>query len=130
MAEATSAQKVPVTSSEHAVRVGRGALLIAAGKGWFLVTGAVVNFALASLLSEQGYADYGVTIRWVSLLNMMVVMGLMQGMSRAVAREPQAAGTLYRQAFPTVAAVAILAAGIVMGLAAPLAGLLGDAHLT
>jgi O-antigen/teichoic acid export membrane protein len=125
------------TSSPHdapggegtAVRVGRGAALIALAKAVFMLTGAVVNLGLASVLIPRDYGDYGVTIRWVSLLNMMVVQGLLQGVSRVVAGAPGAAGTLRAQAMGTVSAVAASAAVLLLAAAHPLAGLLGDTHL-
>ncbi|MEW5851075.1 MAG: oligosaccharide flippase family protein, partial [Myxococcota bacterium] len=116
--------------SEAAVKVGRGALLITAAKVVFLITGAVVNFSLASLLTPKEYGDYGVTIRWVSLLNMMVVQGLLQGMSRAVAQAPQSAGVVRTQALPVVTTISLVTGGLVLLLASPLAGALGDEGLT
>ncbi len=113
-----------------ALDVGRGALAITAAKGWFLVTATVVNLGLGSLLSSVEYGDYGVTIRWVSLLNMMVVQGMLQGLSRAVSSAPDGAGDLRRQALKPVVLVSGLAGLLVLALAWPVAQFTADPGLT
>lgn len=126
---ATASAPPTEASTQNATRVGRGALFITAAKLWFMGTGAVVNFALGSLLGAAEYGNYGITIRWVSLLNMMVVQGLLQGMSRTVAADPHAAATLWRQARPVALGVGLLAGGGVVALAGPVAGALLDPSL-
>ncbi|MBI5496492.1 MAG: polysaccharide biosynthesis C-terminal domain-containing protein [Deltaproteobacteria bacterium] len=122
-------ETAPPAPTERARAVGRGALLITGGKGWFLVTATAVNLGLASVLGAVDYGNYGVTIRWVSLLNMMVVQGMLQGVSRAVSAQPGAAQAFRRQALRPVALVAALAGLFLLGAARPLAALLEDNRL-
>lgn len=124
---ATPAQDT--ASAQTAQRVGRGALFITGGKLWFMLTAATVNFVLGSLLGSVDYGNYGVTVRWVSLLNMMLVQGLLQGMSRLVAQQPQAALGLWHAARKVAVGLGLGAAVLLAALSWPLADVLGDARL-
>ena len=71
--------------------VGRGALQVALAKGWFVAMSFATNFVLPNLLTAEAVGDWGVVNRVVSLLNMVLVTGTIQTVSKFVAEEPEGA---------------------------------------
>ncbi len=105
----------------------RGVAVIAAAKGWFLLTGFAQPLVLTRVLHEDGYGLYGVVLNVVSILNNVVVAGSIQSMSRAVTEEGAVA--LRRGLALHAALGAMLSGALVVGADALGAGVLHDARL-
>ncbi len=93
--------------SDDAKTAGRGFLVITAAKLWFMVGGALITFGLPYIFGEfygdaaDGVALYGQYIdlnNTLSILSMVMVVGVMQTVSKFVAERPDASGGVVRQA--------------------------------
>ncbi len=105
----------------------RGVAVIAAAKGWFLLTGFAQPLLLTRLLLGEGYGLYGVVLNVVSILNNVVVAGSIQAMSRAVTESGVVAlrrGLVLHGALGLLLAGGLFAGADVLG-----AGVLHDARL-
>lgn len=105
----------------------RGVAVIAAAKGWFLLTGFAQPLLLTRLLHSEGYGLYGVVLNVVSILNNVVVAGSIQAMSRAVTESGVAAlrrGLVLHGALGLLLAGGLFAGADLLGV-----GLLHDARL-
>jgi len=87
-------------SSEDDARVaGRGFLFITFAKLWFMFTGAVISLGLPRLLGDPAlYGDYDVVNRFVTILNMVMIAGTIQAVSKAVSERDGVAGAVRRTA--------------------------------
>ncbi|MCA9546044.1 MAG: oligosaccharide flippase family protein [Myxococcales bacterium] len=111
-----------------AATAGRGFLVITGAKLWFMVGGVLINFGLPYIFGSKTYGDgtdgralYGQYIdlnNTLSILSMVMVTGVMQSVSRYVAKAPDAAGGVVRQALKLMLGVGLLVGGG-FALAAP-----------
>ena len=113
--------------ADDAQTAGRGFLVITAAKMWFMVGGALITFGLPIIFGSDiygGHADgvalYGQYVdlnNTLSILSMVMVVGVMQSVSKFVAQRPEASGGVVRQARLTMlflggaVALAFVAAG-------------------
>jgi O-antigen/teichoic acid export membrane protein len=121
--------------SDVARTTGRGFLVITAAKAWFLVTGAIVNLGLPWFFDRhagQGAAsmgEFGLVINLVSILNMVMITGTLQAVSKIVSEVPAQAGSVVRRAVRVQLLVGVPVA-LAFALTAPLtARALEDASL-
>ena len=68
-------------------RAGRGVVLIALAKVYFMIAGAVIEFRLPVLLAPSIFGAYKVVSSLVSPLNNVLVTGTIQAVSRFTARD-------------------------------------------
>src|SRR5687768_10947052 len=72
-----------------ATGAGRGVLLIAFAKFYFMFSGLVLQVRLPAILSRAAYGAYGAVTAWVSPLNNVMVTGSIQAVSRFTAQRPE-----------------------------------------
>lgn len=110
-------------------RLSRGTAAIFAAKVVFLISGYVLYAALGRLLSTEAFGVYGVVSGVVSAVNMVLINGSLQTVSRFVATHPQAEAAARWRALR----YQLLVGGLLVGsfvLGAPLiARALGDPGL-
>ncbi len=71
--------------------MGRGFLVVAAAKAYFIVSSAILNLGLPRLLGDSArFGDFRVVNSVVSLLNMVVIVGAIQAVARVVGEVGQA----------------------------------------
>ena len=80
----TSAPATPAATG-----AGRGVLLVAFAKLYFMVTGLVVQVRLPAILSRVGFGAYGFVSSVVSPINNVMVTGSIQSVSRFTAQRPE-----------------------------------------
>jgi O-antigen/teichoic acid export membrane protein len=129
----SAASESPKTSSERTARtVGRGFLLITGAKLWFLVTGTVINIGLPRLLGNAArFGEYKVVSGLLSIVNMVMIAGTLQAVSKLVSEREGNARPVLASARKLQALVGG-GLGLVFLLGADLiaTGLLRDAGLT
>jgi O-antigen/teichoic acid export membrane protein len=112
--------------SDVARTTGRGFLVITGAKAWFLLTGAVVNLGLPSFFdrfADQGaaaFGDFNLVMNLVSILNMVMIAGTLQAVSKIVSEVPAQAGSVVRQSLRVQLLLGVPIAAA-FALAAPLA---------
>ncbi|NOZ87763.1 MAG: polysaccharide biosynthesis protein [Deltaproteobacteria bacterium] len=118
--------------NEHAATgAGRGVLFLTASKLYFMVAGYAVAFGLPRLLDSAGeYGDYGLVNRAVSVLNMVIIGGTVQTVSRFVSLHPAHAQAITKKAFKLQAVIGLVMASAYFGAAPFLAHALGDSSLS
>lgn len=90
--------------SDMARKSGRGFLVIAGAKVWFLLTGAAINLGLPGFFAshpDQGraaFGEYAIVFELVSLINMVIVVGTLQAVSKVVTEVPDRAFQVVRSA--------------------------------
>jgi stage V sporulation protein B len=93
----------------------RGALLIGAAKGWFLVVGLAQNVLLPWAIGQDGFGAYRRALVFVNVLNNVVVAASIQSVSRVVAEaDPRDRPAVLRRALGIHAPLGLLLA---LGLA-------------
>jgi O-antigen/teichoic acid export membrane protein len=97
----------------------RGVIFIATAKLYFLGVGYAIQFGLAHLLSKELYGAYGTVVSVANVLNMMVLQGTLQAVSKLVSESDATATAVPRVALKVQL---FLAGGIAAAyaLAAPL----------
>ncbi|MDX9722945.1 MAG: oligosaccharide flippase family protein [Myxococcota bacterium] len=105
MPQANNAQEQSTEASpreqeaETTRRVGRGFLIITAAKLWFVISASVLNFGLPLLFSNAAdYGAYGVVINVASLLNMVMITGTLQAVSKLVSERSSSVAALAKRA--------------------------------
>ncbi|MFT7625296.1 MAG: O-antigen/teichoic acid export membrane protein [Myxococcota bacterium] len=99
---------------DDAVSAGRGFLLIAGAKAWFMVTSAVVSLGLPRMLGDPAlFGDFKVVYSLVSVLNMVLIIGTIQTLSKLVSESPGSARALRRMAVRLQLCVGITLAVVV-----------------
>ncbi len=83
-----------VAGEDAARTAGRGFMLITGAKLWFMVMGAVVNVGLPILMSPEEFGIYSVVVNAVSLLNMVVITGTIQAVSKLCSERPRDAARI------------------------------------
>lgn len=101
---------------------GRGFLLITGAKLWFMVMGAVVTIGLPLFMSQQDFGIYNIVINAGGLLNMVVITGSLQAVSKLVSEQPERSTQVLKRALAVqcligvpLALVYILGAGVIAG---------------
>ncbi len=84
------------SSASDAARAGRGVIYIAFAKFYFMVSGAVLEFRLPTVLGNTVYGAYGVVNSLVSPFNNVLVTGTIQAVSRFSSQKPETARAVQR----------------------------------
>jgi O-antigen/teichoic acid export membrane protein len=79
--------------------VKKGAAIILAAKLIFMVSGYALYIGLGRMLPTETFGVYGVVFAVVSLINMVVINGTMQTISRFVASHPLSGAGIRRRGF-------------------------------
>ncbi|MBI3071813.1 MAG: oligosaccharide flippase family protein [Deltaproteobacteria bacterium] len=97
----------------------RGVVFIATAKLYFLGVGYAIQFGLAHLLSKELYGAYGTVVSVANVLNMMILQGTLQAVSKLVSESDRTAAAVPRVALRVQL---FLAGGLAVAylLAAPL----------
>ncbi|MGB3975080.1 MAG: oligosaccharide flippase family protein [bacterium] len=114
----------------QASKITIGYIAISAAKFVFMLSGFAIYFALPRLLSPADFGNYGVTIGFLSIFNMMLVIGAIQTVSKFVSEQPEQKRPIMATAFRSQA---LLGGGIslLLLLSAPyLAKIFKDPSLT
>jgi O-antigen/teichoic acid export membrane protein len=78
---------------------GRGFLVITGAKLWFMVTGAVIQLGLPIFLgSPEKFGVFKIVTESISLINMVMITGTLQAVSKMVSEQPVAARRVVNQA--------------------------------
>src|SRR5688572_28381759 len=109
--------------------LSRGTAAIFAAKITFLVSGYVLYAALGRLLSTESFGVYGVVSGVVSSVNMVLINGSLQTVSRFVATNRGAEAAARRRALRYQLLVGGLLVGTFVLVAPLIAGALGDSAL-
>lgn len=82
-----------VAAESRAARVGF--LFITGAKVWFLVAATLLNIGLPRILGDPSlFGDFGVVNTLISILNMVMVTGVIQAVSKRVSERPDVAGAV------------------------------------
>jgi len=68
--------------------IAKGFLSLSIAKVVFMISGFVIYFSLPRILSPAEFGNYGVIIGFVSIFNMMLVVGNIQAVSKFVSEKP------------------------------------------
>lgn len=119
-------------STEDATRVaGRGFVLITGAKVVFMVMGTAVTIGMPILgLTPEEFGDYNTVIAAVSLLNMVVITGTVQAVSKLVSETPAASGDIVRRAAILQLCFGLPVAGAYVLAAPVIASAFSDPSLT
>jgi O-antigen/teichoic acid export membrane protein len=84
---------------DNVQKAGRGFLIIAGAKVWFLITAAAVQLGLPIIFgSAKMFGEFKIITEAVSLINMVVVTGTLQAVSKLVSESPARANQVVWQA--------------------------------
>lgn len=87
------------SAEETARKTGRGFLVITAAKLWFMVTGAVIQLGLPIFLgSAETFGIFKIVTEAISLINMVMITGTLQAVSKLVSERPARARQVVNQA--------------------------------
>ncbi|MFT6400314.1 MAG: O-antigen/teichoic acid export membrane protein, partial [Bradymonadia bacterium] len=78
--------------------LSRQALFIPLAKVWFILCSFALQVLLPNLLEADQYGDYGIVNRGISVINMIMVTGSIQSVSKFVSEDPSAARSIRRAA--------------------------------
>ncbi|MBN1297868.1 oligosaccharide flippase family protein [bacterium] len=76
-------------TTSKARAIASGWLSLSTAKCVFMLSGYAIYFALPRLLSTAEFGNYGVTIGFLSVFNMMLVVGAIQSVSKFVSEDPR-----------------------------------------
>jgi O-antigen/teichoic acid export membrane protein len=89
----------PTSDQQTARTAGRGFLIITAAKVWFLITGAVTQLGLPILFGEaQLFGVFKIVTEAISLINMVMITGTLQAVTKLVSERPDQARQTLTQA--------------------------------
>lgn len=128
MATDTATQKA---SSDDARVAGRGFLFITFAKLYFIATSTVVSLGLPRLFGRPAlFGDFTVVNRLISVLNMVMIAGTIQAVSKAVSEKDGVTGAVRGTALRVQCVVGLPIFGLVFALSDVIAEhLLRDAAL-
>ena len=110
---------------DDAVKAGRGFLLIAGAKAYFIVSSALIALGLPRFLgSPERFGEYKVVNSFISVLNMVLIVGTIQAVAKLVSEDPSRARRVRRVALRTQAMIGGAIALTVIAAAGPLSELL------
>ena len=84
--ESAAPAPVPAAAAPAATSAGRGVILIAFAKLYFMFIGLFVQIRLTALLSRVVFGAYGVINSMVSPVNSVMITGSIQAVSRSTAQ--------------------------------------------
>lgn len=118
-------------AEETARKTGRGFLVITGAKLWFMVTSAVIQLGLPIFLgSAQQFGVFKIVTESISLINMVMITGTLQAVSKLVSEQPHAARRVVNQALKLQCFLGVPIA-LIWALASPwIADQFNDASLT
>ena len=89
----------PLPEKDATVTAGRGFLIITLAKVWFLVTSTIVNIGLPRLLDDPArFGDFKVVNTLISIVNMVMITGTIQAVSKLVSEDEASARAVKRRA--------------------------------
>jgi O-antigen/teichoic acid export membrane protein len=108
------------TQQDDTVTAGRGFLLISGAKLYFIVASAILNIGLPRLLGDPArFGEFKVVNSLISILNMVVIIGTIQAVSKLVSeREGRARSTRLRALQLQVGVGGVLAVSLILGAGA------------
>ncbi|MCD4652316.1 oligosaccharide flippase family protein, partial [bacterium] len=74
-------------ASQHR-KIAEGYLSLSIAKAVFMMSGFAIYFTLPRILSAAEFGNYGVIIGFLSVFNMMLVVGNIQAVSKFVSEKP------------------------------------------
>jgi O-antigen/teichoic acid export membrane protein len=86
-------------SPPPASSAGRGVLLIAFAKFYFMIVGLIIQVKLPAILSRTTFGAFGVVNSFISPINNVMVTGSIQSVSRFIAQEPEKARRIQAAGF-------------------------------
>lgn len=107
MSEAVAVEEVVETSGESSEsaeqaaikQTGRGFLVITAAKVWFLITSAVIQLGLPIFFgSAEQFGVFKIVTETIGLLNMVMITGSLQAVSKLVSEQPARAAQVVKMA--------------------------------
>src|SRR5690554_6789231 len=98
-AQETPAEVARPMDEDSVKQAGRGFLIITAAKVWFLVTSAVVQLGLPIMLgSAEAFGVFKIITESIGLINMVMITGTLNAVSKLVSEQPDQAGRLVNMA--------------------------------
>ena len=86
----------------------RGFFVITGAKVWFLICGTALNIGLPRILGDPArFGDFGVVNTLISIVNMMVIAGAVQVMSKRVSEAPDVAAAIRRRGLQVMSVVGL-----------------------
>ena len=118
-------------SKNENVSAGRGFLLIAGAKGWFLITSAGVALGLPRLLGEpEAFGRFKVVSSLATIVNMVLITATVQSVARLTSEQPLHSREIQRLALRNQAMFGGIVALILASCAGPIcSGLFDDVTL-
>lgn len=113
-----------------ATSAGRGVLLIAFAKLYFMFIGLFVQIRLTALLSRAVFGAYGVINSMVSPVNSVMITGSIQAVSRFTAQEPHKARLVQHAGLRMHLYVGLVVAAVFVAAAPLMAWFLHDSSKT
>ncbi len=109
---------------------GRGFLLITAAKVYFMAAGAIISLGLPRLFGDRAmFGDFSVVNGGISILNMVMIAGTIQAVSKLVSEREGVTWAARRAGLIAQCGVGLPLAGLVFAFAGPIAGALRDPGL-
>lgn len=118
------------TQHDEVKNTGRGFIVITIAKIWFMVTGATIQLGLPILFDTA--ADFGIfkiITEAVSLLNMVVIAGTLQAVSKLASEKPEQANNIMKLALKVQFGVGIPIALAYVMLSPQIASFFNDTSL-
>ncbi|AWV90909.1 oligosaccharide flippase family protein [Bradymonas sediminis] len=114
---APSLHAAETPNDDTARSTGRGFLVITGAKLWFMLTGAVIQLGLPIFLgSPEKFGVFKIVTESISLLNMVMITGTLQAVSKMVSEQPLAARRVVHQAMKLQLALGVpIAAAYALG---------------
>ena len=85
--------------AEEVASAGSGFVLITGAKLWFLVSATILNLGLPRFLGDAAqFGDFGTINSLISILNMVLVTGSLQAVSKRVSERPELSALIRRKA--------------------------------
>jgi len=112
-----SVEPATAPTDDTARSTGRGFLVITGAKLWFMLTGAVIQLGLPIFLgSSEQFGVFKIVTEAISLLNMVMITGTLQAVSKMVSEQPRAARRVVHQAMKLQCALGVpIAAAYALG---------------
>ncbi len=112
-------------------KAGRGFIVITIAKLWFMVTGASIQLGLPILFSSaEDFGVFKIVTEAVSLINMVVIAGTLQSVSKLVSEKPERANKLLNLALKFQFLVGVPIALAYVLLSPQIAGFFNDPSLS
>lgn len=116
---------------DTAQKTGRGFLIITAAKVWFMITSAVIQLGLPIFFgSAEKFGVFKIVTESISLINMVMITGTLQAVSKLVSEQPARARRIVDRAVKLQFALGVPIAGL-YALGSPwIAASFNDSSLT